>query len=518
VVAILGANTNGIAAKTFDSTETGTVNGTLTPMISGTFGNYVSQTESTFTSTNAPEHATFYGAAQGATAITGMDLQGEDDSMYVYMQWQGYQAASVTPNTGVASVGGTVTLTNAPSNDNIFTPTDGTGPFNNGLRADAWVSAITPNQTWTGGGGWSFSNFAADTLNSTTTTNGTVIAGGGSPVSATVNFTPSAQMLTGTYGATISVGLENEQDIQGTSNNDLTPVAFIVQGGTVNNGAGPQAGNYSLNGGTLSAPATTLSGMYTQTGGQATFVSLVDTGTAVISGGTLTIGSLSINGGLLKLSSSVSGGSGPAVTSTINLSSVSITGSGQLDVYNNHVIITYGASDPFSTIAGYIKSGYNNGAWNGPGIISTAAQIKTNGLSYGVGYADGKDGVVSGLVSGQIEVAYTLLGDANLDGLVNAADFSILAANFNQTVTGWDQGDFNYDGIVNAADFTDLAANFNQPDSGAASAGDVAALDAFAAANGLSLPTSSVPEPASGALALFGVGMLARRARRRDDR
>jgi MYXO-CTERM domain-containing protein len=221
---------------------------------------------------------------------------------------------------------------------------------------------------------------------------------------------------------------------------------------------------------------------------------------------------------LLKLSSSVSGGSGPAVTSTINLSSVSITGSGQLDVYNNHVIITYGASDPFSTIAGYIKSGYNNGAWNGPGIISTAAQIKTNGLSYGVGYADGKDGVVSGLVSGQIEVAYTLLGDANLDGLVNAADFSILAANFNQTVTGWDQGDFNYDGIVNAADFTDLAANFNQPDSGAASAGDVAALDAFAAANGLSLPTSSVPEPASGALALFGVGMLARRARRRDDR
>jgi hypothetical protein len=44
-----------------------------------------------------------------------------------------------------------------------------------------------------------------------------------------------------------------------------------------------------------------------------------------------------------------------------------------------------------------------------------------------------------------------------------------------------------------------LAANFNQGVSDAdTSAGDVAALDAFAAANGLSLPTlANVPEPAS---------------------
>ena len=196
----------------------------------------------------------------------------------------------------------------------------------------------------------------------------------------------------------------------------------------------------------------------------------------------------------------------------MEITSLSITGNGQLDVNNNHIIITYGSSDPLSTIAGYIKSGYNGGGWNGPGIISTAAQTLTNGLKYSLGYADGADGKVSGLVSGQIEVAYTLLGDANLDGLVNAADFTILAANFNQPVTGWDQGDFNYDGLVNAADFTDLAANFNQSDSGAASAGDVAALDAFAAANGL---LADVPEPATtGLLAMGAIGMLAHRRRR----
>jgi hypothetical protein len=46
-------------------------------------------------------------------------------------------------------------------------------------------------------------------------------------------------------------------------------------------------------------------------------------------------------------------------------------------------------------------------------------------------------------------------------------------------------------------------------------AADYAALDAFAAANGLSLPTSSVPEPASLGLLAMGAGMLLRRGRRR---
>ncbi|MGD0461174.1 MAG: hypothetical protein ABSB74_01675 [Tepidisphaeraceae bacterium] len=49
-------------------------------------------------------------------------------------------------------------------------------------------------------------------------------------------------------------------------------------------------------------------------------------------------------------------------------------------------------------------------------------------------------------------------------------------------------------GLVNGADFADLAANFNQGVSGAdVPGGDVAALDAFATANGLPLPTSGVP-------------------------
>jgi hypothetical protein len=111
---------------------------------------------------------------------------------------------------------------------------------------------------------------------------------------------------------------------------------------------------------------------------------------------------------------------------------------------------------------------------------------------------------------------YTLLGDANLDGKVNGTDFDLMATNFNQAVTnGWDKGDFNYDGKVNGNDFVLLADNFNQfASQSAVSATDVAALDTFAAANGISLV--NVPEPMSvGMMVTTGLGIIRRRRRPR---
>jgi hypothetical protein len=144
--------------------------------------------------------------------------------------------------------------------------------------------------------------------------------------------------------------------------------------------------------------------------------------------------------------------------------------------------------------------------------MSSAAQTNP---SYGIGYADSADpGNPADLPSGTIEIMYTLLGDANLDGKVNGTDFSLMATNFNQAVTnGWDKGDFNYDGKVNGSDFVLLADNFNQfARQSAVSAADLTALDSFAAANGISL--ANVPEPAcAGMIVMAGLGILLRRRR-----
>ena len=193
-----------------------------------------------------------------------------------------------------------------------------------------------------------------------------------------------------------------------------------------------------------------------------------------------------------------------------------LANAGTVDLSDNEMLINYGSgADPIASIAAQIARGYNDGGWNGTGIISSAVRSSTNGLLYGIGYADGADGVVAGLSSGQIEVKYTLLGDANLDGVVNGADFAILAANFNQHVTGWDQGDFNYDGVVNGADFEELAANFSPGPNLAATEADIAALDDFAEANGLPMPTLiNIPEPTTlGLLALGSVSALLQRRR-----
>jgi hypothetical protein len=179
------------------------------------------------------------------------------------------------------------------------------------------------------------------------------------------------------------------------------------------------------------------------------------------------------------------------------------------DIENNSFFINYGTgADPIGSIVAELQSGFNNGAWNGSGI-GTSAPLVVDGLSYGLGYADSADaGNPAGLSSGSIEIKYTLLGDANLDGTVNGIDFGILAANFNKGVSRWDQGDFNYDNAVNGVDFGFLAANFNKGASNA-SALDDPALVAFAQANGL---MADVPEP-TGASVFTLLGVLATRRR-----
>jgi len=426
-------------------------------------------------------------------------------------------------------------VTNTSANPATLLFTGGSSNFGGTIQNDGPVAL-----TVTGG---------SLTLSNTNTYSGdTTISGGGTIILGVDNALPvDSQLVLGIGdGTNATLDLNGHQqtidsnlvaNTPGTAlitNNNSSAVGTlnvntsINYSGTLADGAGKLAVSFTGGSSTLSGTANAYSGGTTiasVTSLTASASGALPSGGAVVNNGSLqvigatsnTIGNLSGSGALtvgdgtnaatLQLASG-SGGSAQG-SLTINTGST-------LDITNNHLLIDYGSGpDPITSIATWIASGYASGMWTGPGIISSAAQTPTNGLLYGVGYADGTDNVVAGLTSGQIEIKYTLLGDANLDGLVNTSDFNIVAANFNQSITGWDQGDFNYDGLVNTADFNELAANFNQGVSGAAvSAGNLAALDAFAAANGLSLPTASVPEPASAALMVMaGLGILRRQRR-----
>jgi fibronectin-binding autotransporter adhesin len=334
-------------------------------------------------------------------------------------------------------------------------------------------------------------NFTIVGMNTTATGSGYTSA----PTATLVNNGGSGTAtLTSVIG---SLTLQSTSSIGGNGGNINLALPITGAGGftkigsnTVTlSGVNSYGGGTTVNGGTLQIQPTTT----------ANTVALPD--------GNVSIGAT----GTLQLADNASASTpGSSTNQLMQMSSLSIIPGGVLDVRNNHFFVADpgGAPDDstFTTILGYIESG---------------AITSTEGTSgYGVGVVDGNDGVQGTAVSAnQVEVAYTLDGDANLDGKVDGSDFSIFAPNFGlPTTLGWEAGDFNYDGKVDGSDFSAFAPNFGLQDSGTAiglPAADYAALDAFAAANGLTI--ASIPEPASAAIVLLGAGALLRRWRSRRN-
>ena len=173
--------------------------------------------------------------------------------------------------------------------------------------------------------------------------------------------------------------------------------------------------------------------------------------------------------------------------STLNLASLSIAPSAVLDLDNGNLAINYGTgADPFSTIAAYVRDGYDQGKWDGSSpvngsIISSAAAV---GHATALAYADNT-------TTHQVQVKYTWYGDLNLDGVVNNADLTLMA----DGQSGWVGGDLNYDGIVNGDDWS---------------------LFMYGAASQNGTISAGIPEPTAAALALLplAAGFVSRRRRK----
>ncbi len=160
---------------------------------------------------------------------------------------------------------------------------------------------------------------------------------------------------------------------------------------------------------------------------------------------------------------------------TISIGELSITGSGLFDIGNN-VLLVDNTLTPFSTLKSYWQAGYNNdpsggyGLWDGNhGIVSSTAEASAKGDGkITVGYLDGAAqndpdignyaANVGGpsLATNQVIFRPTLMGDLNLDGVVNGDDIGILIGlgyyGKSTAPHGWFDGDLNGDGVVDGND------------------------------------------------------------------
>src|SRR5204863_1550569 len=109
--------------------------------------------------------------------------------------------------------------------------------------------------------------------------------------------------------------------------------------------------------------------------------------------------------------------------------------SGNLYLSNDALIIDYSASSPLTagSLGNQLRSGYNGGAWNGNGVMSSfAAAAASSAHPTSIGSAEATD-LFTTFPNGfrfqsvddntNVLLRYTYAGDANLDGIVDTQDF-----------------------------------------------------------------------------------------------
>jgi hypothetical protein len=291
-------------------------------------------------------------------------------------------------------------------------------------------------------------------------------SGGGTPVPAgglTVTGGGGADTLivTGTTGADAATVTGTAFTLNGSSTSYAGMTSLLFNG----NGGADGLTQSAQPGGTLAFNGTTSGGPSSAdalavTGGTYTFPApAAGAGAAAIPLASLTIAT----GATVAVKTAAATSDRWAVV----VSSLSLTG-GRLDLGGNDLVVHNGSASALSTL---LQSGYANGAWSGVGIDSSAAAGDATHLS-ALGYAVNADATGKAIyasfdghavVATDVLVRSTVYGDANLDGVVNVADYTRVDAGFiaNGTLTGWANGDFNYDGTVDGSDYTLIDNAFN---------------------------------------------------------
>jgi hypothetical protein len=224
------------------------------------------------------------------------------------------------------------------------------------------------------------------------------------------------------------------------------------------------------------------------------------------------------------------GGAKNLVAAAVNIAGGAAP-TGTLDLTDNALIVDYPASgpNPAAEIRSQIIAGRGavglGATWTGKGITSStaAAQVLNEAETVSVAYADNGNLPLGPYASfrgtavdaSSVLVRYTRTADANLDGVVNDNDVTIVGASYAPGVpqASWALGDFDYNGFVDDDDVTLLGVFYNP------AAAPIPSPESARESPAAAVAISAVPEPASLALALVAAFFLIAvlRARRQSD-
>jgi hypothetical protein len=151
----------------------------------------------------------------------------------------------------------------------------------------------------------------------------------------------------------------------------------------------------------------------------------------------------------------------------LKVGSVATSAGGIVDLNDNDMIAS---STAYPAIATQIASARNNGAWNGPGITSSAAAANpthntTLGVLTGAEFHSAQGAAAqfdnSPVSETDVLVKYTWYGDTDFNGKVNFDDYVRTDNGFNNHLTGWFNGDFDLNNVVNFDDYVLIDLAFN---------------------------------------------------------
>ena len=183
-------------------------------------------------------------------------------------------------------------------------------------------------------------------------------------------------------------------------------------------------GNLSGNG-TLTGP-----GIKTFESGASTVTVLESSGSTDVESGAQ-LSTIHVRESSLIVNGLVLIGQGGTSLSTSDVSTLAVNG--KLNLTNNKLIVAGGSvgrwtGSAYDGISGLIKSGRNGGAWNGNGIVTSmppaigATSLTTIGAATAAQLGISSFGGLS-VSPGDVLIAYTYAGDANLDGRINGDDY-----------------------------------------------------------------------------------------------